>query len=110
MAVPDEYIDYIMDQLKPVGEVSPKKMFGGVGIFMQGKMFGMLNSKGTFLLKVDDSNVQDYISRGMSPFTHDKNKTSKMPYYEVPSDVIEDPEALKIWSEKSIEIALRPKS
>ena len=109
MAVPEEYIDYIMDQLKAVGDVSPRKMFGGVGIFKQGKMFGMLNSKGAFLLKVDDSNIQDYISRGMSPFTHDKNKTSKMPYYEVPLEVIEDPEQLKDWSEKSIEIALRSK-
>lgn len=106
MAVSEEYINYLMEQLKPVGEINSRKMFGGVGIFKQGKMFGMLNSKNTFLLKVDESNIQDYKSRGMSPFTHEKNKNSKMPYYEVPVEVIEDTEQLKIWAEKSIKIAI----
>ena len=109
MSVSDPVLGYIIDQLQPVGEVIPKRMFGGVGLFKEGKMFGMLNSKGTFLLKVDKSNIEDYQARGMSPFSHNKNKTSSMPYYEVPVDVIEDRQLLKTWANKSIDIALTTK-
>ena len=107
MALSEDHINYILDQLAGVDEVSHRKMFGGVGIFKEGKMFGMLNNKGALLMKVDDSNIQDYLDRDMLPFTHDKNKTAKMPYYEVPAEVIEHRQQLKLWAEKSIEIALK---
>ena len=106
MAVTNTQIEYIMDQLAAVKGVTHRRMFGGVGIFKDGKMFGMLNNKGTYLMKVDDSNIEDYLRRGMNPFTHGKNKKAKMPYYEVPIEIIEDRNQLKVWAEKSIEVAL----
>jgi DNA transformation protein len=108
MSIPDTQISYILDQLEPAGGVSHKRMFGGVGFFKEGKMFGMLNSKGTLLLKVDESNIQDYQDRGMSPFSH-KNTAAKMPYYEVPLDIIENRQQLKQWANKSYDIALTSK-
>ena len=106
MSVSDSIISYIVDQLSLVGSVTPKRMFGGVGIFKEGKMFGMLNGNGTFFLKVNETNIGDYQEKGMLPFAHDKNKTGKMPYFVVPTEVIENKELMKEWAEKSIEIAL----
>ena len=106
MSVSDTLISYIVDQLSLVGTVKSKKMFGGVGIFKEDKMFGMLNSSGKFFLKVDETNIRDYQEKGMLPFAHDKNKTGKMPYFVVPTEVIENKEVMKEWAEKSIEIAL----
>ena len=73
MSVSNTLISYIVDQLSLVGLVAPKRMFGGVGIFKEGKMFGILNSIGTFFLKVDETNIRDYQEKGMLPFAHDKN-------------------------------------
>ena len=104
MPVPDSQINFILDQLGSLHPVSSKRMFGGVGFFKEGKMFGMLNSKGTFLMKVDQSNLSDYLDRGMPPFTM-KGKAS-MSYYQVPLDVLENQNELKLWAQKSIDIAL----
>ena len=109
MPVPETQINYISDQMEPVGGVTFRKMFGGVGIFKEGKMFGMLNSKGTLFMKVDATNIQDYQDRDMLPFSHDKNKTAKMPYYEVPLEIIEDRNLLKVWADKSTLINSKPK-
>jgi len=106
MSVSDTLISYIVDQLSLAGTVTAKRMFGGVGIFKEGKMFEMLNSSGTFFLKVDETNIRDYQEKGMLPFSHDKNKTGKMPYFVVPTEVIENKQLLKEWAEKSIEITL----
>ena len=106
MPIPDDSINFILDQLKTLDPVHPKRMFGGVGFFKEGKMFGMLNNRGTFLLKVDHTNESDYLDRDMAPFSHEKNKTSKMPYYEVPLDVLENSGELSIWADKSIKIAI----
>ncbi|MDH3708464.1 MAG: TfoX/Sxy family protein [Cyclobacteriaceae bacterium] len=96
----------ILDQLSLLESVTPKRMFGGVGFFQEGKMFGMLNSKSTFLLKVDDSNREDYLELGMAPFSHNMNKKGSMPYYEVPLDVVESKKEVTGWARKSINIAL----
>lgn len=105
MSVNDSQTTFILDQLNTLTTISTKRMFGGVGFFIDGKMFGMLNGRGIFLLKVDDSNRNDYIDRSALPFSHDKNKKGSMPYYEVPLDIVDNGMELTNWARKSIEIA-----
>lgn len=104
MAVKEDYLAYIMDQLQGIEGIAPKKMFGGVGIFHEDKMFGMIQSNNIFRLKVDDSNRAQYEAHGSGPLTSGKKKGS-MPYYEVPSQVIEDKAELQQWAQTSIAIA-----
>ncbi len=103
MASNEDYLNFLKDQLASVGDFEVKKMFGGHGFFKDGLMFGMLGS-GTFRLKVDESNEQDYIDKGMKPYYSDKKKKG-MPYWEVPADILEDRDELGKWSAKSVEIA-----
>ena len=103
MAVPEDYITYLHDQLSDLGDILGKKMFGGYGFFHEGKMFAMFGY-GAFGLKVDDSNRQDYLDEDMEPLST-KSSSKSMPYYEVPVTVIEDRSKLKEWASKSIAIA-----
>ncbi|MEQ8552798.1 MAG: TfoX/Sxy family protein [Cyclobacteriaceae bacterium] len=96
------------DQLSGIGEFETKKMFGGHGFFKEGLMFGMLGS-GTFRLKVNESNEQDYIDKGMKPYYSDKKKKG-MPYWEVPADVLENRTELSKWALKSVSIAIKSSS
>ena len=107
MAVSKEYLDFVIDQLSEFGEVEVKKMFGGIGLFRDGRMFGKIGGD-TFRLKVDEHNQKDYEERGMKPFFSSKKKKG-MPYWEVPADVLEDKDELKKWAEKSYAAALRSK-
>ena len=107
MAVSQDYLDHILDQLSLFGEVTTKKMFGGVGFFREGKMFGMLGGD-TFRLKVDEGNRADYEARGMAQYSSGTKKKG-MPYWEVPADVVEDRDLLKQWADKAFQAALDAK-
>lgn len=112
MAVSDEYLEYVMDQLKEVGRVQPKRMFGGAGLYVDG-VFMAIIADDTLYFKVDDSNRKDYEDVGMGPFRPSFKKSKRnapMSYYEVPVDVLEDEEALGEWAVKAMKVALSKKT
>ncbi len=107
MAVSEAYLKLVLDQLSEFGTVEIKHMFGGVGLFHQGLMFGEIGGD-TFRLKVDEHNKKEYEEKGMKPF-HSEKKKKGMPYWEVPVDVFEDRTELNKWASKSSEAAKRSK-
>jgi DNA transformation protein len=106
MAVSDEFLSYVVDQLSAWAEVSVRKMFGGAGLYREGVMFGLVADDVAYL-KVDDSNRDAFVKAGSSPFMPfpEKNKSMVMPYYEIPADVLEDPDELARWAERSWVVA-----
>lgn len=110
MAVSNEFIDYVLDQLKCWGEVSASRMFGGAGLYCEGVMFGLIADDVAYL-KVDDSNRKEFIKAGSSAFNPypEKTKTYEMSYYEIPADVLEDAESLGKWAERALAVARKKK-
>ena len=81
-------------------------MFGGVGIYANQLFFALIDDD-TLYFKVDDSNRPDFERLGMKPFQPYGEGGEIMQYYQVPSDLLEDLEALRPWVEKSIAVAAR---
>jgi len=110
MAISDEFVDYVIDQLAAWGKATARKMFGGAGLYCAGAMFGLIADDVVYL-KVDDSNREDFVKAGSTPFNPypDKVKTAVMSYYEIPVDVLENPEILSKWAERSLTIARKKK-
>jgi len=110
MAVSGEYLEYVLDQLARLGNVSSRRMFGGAGLYRDGLMFGLVADDIAYF-KVDDSNRGDYEKAGSSPFNPfpEKGKTIVMSYYEVPPDVLENPAELAEWARRSLDIQKRKK-
>lgn len=100
MATNPEYCDYIMDLLTPHYPVTTRKMFGGIGIFCEFGMCGLITSDDVYHGKVDDENREDYVAAAMPQFMN-------MPYYQVPIEVLDSDEAIGIWLKKSIAAARR---
>jgi DNA transformation protein len=109
MAVSSEFIDYTLDQLTALGEVTSRRMFGGAGIYRGGLFFALI-ANDTLYFKVDDSNRCDYESAGMEPFRPFGEKSYAMHYYEVPVEVVEDGDAMTVWAEKALDVAQRAAS
>ncbi len=103
MSISDEFLAYILDQLSAWEGVSARKMFGGAGLFRDGKMFGLIADDVAYL-KVDDSNRQDFIEAGSSPFKPYPDKPVTMSYFEIPAEVLETSDELIKWAERSLEI------
>ncbi len=88
----------LIDSLFPLGEISSRKMFGGHGVFIEDKMFALVDSNGIMFFKVDETNVKMYEEAG-------SGKHGRMPYYQVPEKVISDDSILHKWAQASIDIA-----
>ena len=87
-----------VQDLTPLGEVSSRKMFGGYGIFESSIMFALVNSQGDLFLKADDTNRSRFEEAG-------SGQHGKMPYFQVPPDVMADSDTLQEWASISIQIA-----
>jgi len=81
-------------------------MFGGAGLYRDGKMFGLIADDVAYL-KVDDSNRDKFIRAGSAPFKPYPDKPTSMSYYEVPPEVLEQPEELVEWAQQSVAIQMR---
>ncbi len=109
MPVNEEYLDYVLDQLECIGEVTAKGMFGGVGLYHDGLFFGLIAS-GVLYFKVDDENRPEYEAAGAKPFQPYGEESYSMGYYEVPVDVLEDVDLLRTWATGAVSAAARKAS
>jgi DNA transformation protein len=101
MAVKDEFLQYVLEQLAGLGRVSGRRMFGGVGLYHGELIFGLI-ARDTLYFKVSDANRPDYEARGMGRFRPYPDKPHwSMTYYEVPADVLEDADECSAWARKS---------
>ena len=108
MSISDEFVAYVQDQFSAWGEVTSRKMFGGVSLYRDGVMFGLIADDVAYL-KVDDSNRADFEKAGSSPFKPYPDKPGVMPYYEIPPDVLEQPEELARWAERALAVQIKKK-
>lgn len=104
-----EFIDYLLDRLRPLGVVRARAMFGGHGLYLDGLMFALIASD-TLYLKVDDGNRDRYEAEGMTPFKPSEDRPMTMSYYPLPVDVFEDDEELADWAREAFAAALRGRS
>ena len=106
MPVSEEYLDYVVDQLGCIGEITAKRMFGGVGLYRDGFFFGLI-AGGVLYFKVDDENRPGYQAAGAKPFQPYGEESYSMGYYEVPVDVLEDVDKLRVWASGAVAAAQR---
>src|SRR5262245_22286478 len=105
MPVSADYLAYVIDQFAPFEKVVSRRMFGEIGLYIDGLFFALIDDD-TLYLKVDDTNRADYVARGARPFQpFADDPTYSMNYFQLPEDVLEDPEQLQSWSRKSVAAA-----
>ncbi|MGH8191215.1 MAG: TfoX/Sxy family protein [Rhodanobacteraceae bacterium] len=98
--IKDTFLDFILDQLSPLGDIDPRRMFGGTGIYRAGVFFAIL-SKGRLYFKTDPATRQRYLDEGMQPFQPNAKITLKS-YYEVPPSVLENRQQIVEWATEAI--------
>jgi len=102
----DDFVEHICDLLAPLGDVRPRAMFGGYGIYVD-DVFCAIVAYDTLYFKVDDGNRADYEALGCGPFKPYADKDTVMSYYEVPAEVVDDRRAIVEWGRKALDAAQR---
>ena len=105
----NEYCDYVVDLLSPLGPASYKFMFGGYGVYVDGLMIALVAGD-QLMLRADDQNRPDFEALGIAPFQPYKTKSNSMPFYIVPDEVMDDPDELVEWARKAMAATLRMKA
>jgi len=110
MAVTEGYQEFVLDQLRRVlPDVRAKRMFGGVGLYA-GELFFALIDDDALYLKADDENRPQFEARGLGPFQPFGEGAGSMQYYQLPEDILEDPEVLRPWVDGAVGAARRAKT
>lgn len=108
MAVSANYLSYVLDQLRGLGSLQSRRMFGGIGLYCDERFFALIDDD-VLYFKVDDSNRADYTARGCRAFQPFEGVVS-MNYYRVPEEVLEDPDDVRGWARKAVAVAAAKKT
>ena len=107
MALSSSYTEYILDHLAESGSIRSRKMFGGLGIYVDEVFCAIVGSSNRFYLRVGPQNIDDFKKEGMTQFSG--RGSAGMPYYEVPEHVLEDSALLSEWVSKARDKAIGSK-
>ena len=108
MAVSSDYLDFVLEHLAPLGELTSRRMFGGVGLYANGLFFALIDDD-ILYLKGDESLKPDFEAAGaqaFDPFGEGK----PMAYWSAPAEALDEPDQLVAWARRSLEVAGRKKT
>ena len=109
MSKKSEFLEYVLEQLEVCENISYARMFGGYVIRKNSLPIALIFDNEIYF-KVNESNKEDYKKLGSKPFTYEKKgKTIEISNWKLPIEILEDPEELKKWVEKSYQVSLATK-
>lgn len=100
--------EFIRELFAPFRPVTVKRMFGGVGIYAEGLMFGLVFD-GVIYLRVDEVSVPSFEREGSAPFVYPlaKNHVGRPSrnFWRLPERLYDDPDELAAWAGRALAIA-----
>jgi DNA transformation protein and related proteins len=104
--------DFIRELFAPFRAVAAKRMFGGIGLYADGLMFGLLFD-GVIYLRVDDASIPSFEREGSAPFVyplakHHVGRPSRH-FWRLPERLYDDPDELGVWAGRALAVAGAPR-
>src|SRR6185369_4305800 len=108
MARASEFVAHLLDLLAPLGGVSARGMFGGWGVYREGRIFALVAGE-VFYVKVDDENREEFLAHRLVPFSYEtrNGRREAMAYYTVPAEALDSSPLLCEWAQKGMAAAER---
>lgn len=98
----------MLEQLAPLGAITHRRMFGGVGVSRHDLFFALIADDALYF-KADEISRPDFEAAGCEPFKPFGGDKA-MSYWSVPLDALEDPDEMRTWSARALDAALRAKA
>ncbi len=106
----DSFLQLVLEQLREHPGVTWRRLFGGWSLYAGGLHFGIVYD-GRLYFKADEAGRPAFQERGMGPFRPgDGGDVALISYWEVPADVLEDPESLAGWARTAVAAARAARS
>jgi DNA transformation protein len=94
---------FLEEMLAPLGGVAIRRMFGGLGVFRDGLMFGLV-VRGALYLKAAPEETASFAAEGGAPFsyaTKGGRTTVIASYWRAPDRLVDEPEEFVIWARRA---------
>lgn len=99
--------DSLPEVFERLGRVRCRRMFGGHGVFHDGRMIGLVIRE-TLYLKVDAESAHHFDALNAPAFSYERQgRTMQMSYREAPADLFDDRELAALWGRRAWEAAMR---
>ena len=104
MSLGDAQVARALELFEGVPGLSTRRMFGGLGIYAEGRIFAVLMSDGTLRLKGAGGMPARYEALGMARWTYQRpgQRPAAMPYWSLPDDLLDDPEAASALAREAL--------
>lgn len=108
MVASASFADFIRDQLRPLGHVTLRRMFGATGVFCDGVMLAIV-SDDTLYFRVDDGNRAAFAeARASPPLDYVKQgKRIELAFWRAPERLFDEPDELVAWARLALAAARR---
>ena len=109
LRVTDAFKTFVLDQLEELGDVTPRAMFGGVGLYCRDVFFGII-ARDVLYMKVDDTNRPGVANEWECVRSCRIPIATRLPsrvIYAVPTAILESASDLASWARQSVAAAER---
>lgn len=102
-----EFSDNLHEVFERFGRIAVRRMFGGHGVFHEGRMFGLVAQERLYL-KADAQSVPLFAALHLPAFEYlRKGSVARLGYYEAPAEVFEDRDEAARWARIAWDAVLR---
>ncbi len=111
MANSRDFVDHVLEMMRPAGIASARAMFGGHGVYVDGVIVGIVVDDVVYL-KTDDMTRVAFVERALPPFAyrgHD-GAMRETSYFRAPDEVLESPASMREWLRAALAASLRAKA
>ena len=108
MSARDPMVEMLEDELRSLGPVQARRMFGGFGLFAGDLMFALI-SDDVLYFKVDDELRPRFEAEGLEAFSYDRagGRRVIMSYWRAPERLLDDADELREWARAALAAARR---
>ena len=104
MSVSAEQIETVRDLFSNLGDMSTRKMMGGLCLYHHGTIFALLMSDGQLMLKGAGDFIATLEDAGCTRWTYQRAGKAPvaMPYWTIPDAALDDPDMACDWARRAL--------
>jgi DNA transformation protein and related proteins len=108
MVATADFAEFLHDQLRPLGRMTTRRLFGKTGLFCDGVMLGMV-ADNTLYFRVDDENRALFKeAEAYPPLNYIKGGVAiDLAFWRTPDRLMDEPDELLTWARAALAAARR---
>ena len=108
MVASDSFVEFLREQLAPLGHINVRRMFGKTGVFCDGFMLGMVRDNTLYFRVDDDNQVAFKEAESFPPLNYEKRGGSiDLSFWRAPERLFDEPDELVTWARSALAAARR---